>query len=286
MTVLRQRMIQDLKIRNYSHHTIDIYIRCVRQFATHFGKSPERLGPEHIRQYQIYLIEEERASWSKFNQTVSALRFFYQNTLGKDWAITHIPFPKGEKKLPIVLSVDEVRRLFAAVRNLRDRTAMALMYGAGLRISEAQMLRIANVDSARMVIRVSRGKGRKDRYVTLSPALLAKLREYWKAYRPKDFLFPSSLIPDRPISTSTLSQAVAAARKAAGLRKLVTSHTLRHTYATHLLEAGVDLRTIQILLGHRSLSTTQVYLHVAAASLRAKTRSTDLLKIVDGTPKR
>jgi site-specific recombinase XerD len=277
-------MIDDLKIRNYAPGTIGEYVRRVRQFACYFGKSPDLLGPPHIRQYQVHLVNEEKASWTKFNQTVCALRFLYRTTLGKDWAITHIPFPKQPKKLPVVLSIKEVGKLLGAVTNLKYRSVLETMYGAGLRISEAVTLRIADIDSSRMVLRIVEGKGRKDRYVTLSPTLLGKLREYWRKYRPREFLFPGSS-PDKPLSVSAVQRAVVRARKHAGIRKPVKSHTMRHSYATHLLEGGVDLRTIQILLGHRSLNTTAIYLHVATKRLRDTGRSNDLLRAVEESQK-
>lgn len=277
MTQLRQRMIEDLRIRNYSPSTIKSYIRQVAQFAAYFGKSPDVLEPPHIRQYQVHLVVDEKVCWAKFNQTVCALRFLYQKTLGKDWAFDHIPFPKGEKRLPVVLSVEEVGKLLGAVENLKHRTAIETLYGAGLRVSEAVNLKIPDIDSSRMVLRVEQGKGRKDRYVSLAPTLLAKLREYWKVYRPGYFLFPGKP-PDHPISRKIIQCAVARAAKAVGIRKRVKAHTLRHCFATHLLEAGVDLRTIQIFLGHRSLSTTAIYLHVANKTLQSAVEANDLLK--------
>jgi len=272
-------MIEDLKIRNYAPGTIESYVTRVRQFARYFGKSPEHLGPAHIRKYQVHLVNQEKASWTKFNQTVCALRFLYRVTLGKDWSITHIPYPRQPKKLPVVLSMAEVGKLLEAVMNLKCRTVLETIYAAGLRISEAVNLRVADIDSSRMVLRIVQGKGRKDRYVTLSPTLLGKLRKYWKVYRPRDFLFPGSS-PHSPLSAAAVQKALLYARQIAGIRKPIKSHTLRHSYATHLLEAGVDLRTIQILLGHRSLNTTAIYLHVATKKLRQTARDNDLLEAV------
>jgi integrase/recombinase XerD len=280
MTPLRQKMIEDLRIRNYSPETIDTYVRRVAAFAQYFGKSPEHLGPPHIRQYQVHLLEEIRASWPVFNQTVCALRFLYKKTLGKHWIIEHIPFPKQPKKLPVVLSPKEVGRLLAAVRALKQRTALETIYATGLRISEATHLRVPDIDSQRMVLRVVAGKGRKDRYVPLSPTLLAKLRQYWKVYRPAHWLFPGSS-PKKPLSTSSIQRALSLATKKAKIKKRVRPHTLRHCFATHFLEAGVDLRTIQLLLGHDSLKTTAVYLHIATKSLQDATGSRDLLKAIE-----
>ena len=279
MTPLRQRMIEDLKIRNYAPRTLGTYVDRVADFARYFGKSPELLGPPHIRQYQVHLLEEVGSSWSVFNQSVCALRFLYQTTLGKDWAIKHIPFPKCPKRLPVVLSVQEVGNLLDAVTDLKHRTELEVMYAAGLRIAEATHLRVPDIDSQRMVLRIEQGKGRKDRYVSLSPTLLGRLRAYWKAYRPdpEGWLFPGKK-PQCPVSPGSIRRALSLAKQKAGIKKAVRSHTLRHSFATHLLEAGVDLRTIQILLGHRSLNTTAVYLHVATKSLQKTGESNDLLK--------
>lgn len=277
MLALRQRMIEDLRIRNYSQGTVKAYVARVAEFARYFGRSPALLGPPHIRQYQVHLIEEKHTSWPMFNQTVCALRFLYQTTLNKEWAVKHIPFPKKPKKLPVVLSVKEVGVLLAAVENRKHRAILETLYGAGLRLGEALGLRVSDIDSGRMVLHVRQGKGRKDRYVALSPTLLRRLREYWKLYQPAELLF-AGREPERPLSPSVVQTAILAARKKAGLRKLAHCHTLRHSFATHLLEAGVDLRTIQILLGHQSLSTTAVYLHIASKSLQETAQSKDLLR--------
>jgi len=276
MTNLRRRMLQDLRIRNYAPGTIDEYVSKVARFAKYFNRSPDLLGPEEIRQYQVHLVEEVHASWSVFNTTVCALRFFYETTLGKDWKIKHIPFQKAPKKLPIVLSIEEVREFLDSVSNLRHRTVLETMYSTGLRISEATNLRIRDIDSSRMALKVNEGKGRKDRYVPLTTTLLERLRGYWKVYRPADWLFPGRRA-DTPISASSIDQAIARARKNVRFKKHVKSHTLRHSFATHLLEAGVDLRRIQLLMGHRSLKTTAIYLHVARASLQKTVESKDLL---------
>lgn len=276
MTPLRQRMIQDLRIRNYAPRTIHMYVGRVAAFALYFRQSPEVLGPPHIRQYQVHLIEEARVSWPVFNQSVCALRFFYKTTLGKDWAVEHLPYAKQPKRLPVVLSVAEVGKVLSAVEDLKHRTVLETMYATGLRISEALHLRVSDIDSARMVVRVEQGKGRKDRYVTLSPTLLTRLREYWKVYRPEHWLFPNKSAAG-PLAERTLRAALLRARKKAGLLKAVKTHTLRHSFATHLLEAGVDLRTIQLLLGHRSLNTTAIYLHVASNTLQETVQAKDLL---------
>ena len=277
MSSLRKKLIEDLRVRNYSPRTVDTYVRCVASFASHFGKSPHLLGPEHVRDYQLFLVEGKHASWALFNQTVCALRFFYKVTLGKKWVIAHIPFPRQEKRLPVVPSVRELRALFSAVENLKHRTVLMTMYASGLRISEAMNLQLSDIDSDRMLVRIRQGKGKRDRYVPLSPTLLSVLREYWRVYRPKSWLFPGSS-SDQPLSVSSIQKVCSGAGRRARLSKRVTTHTMRHCFATHLLEAGVDLRTIQLLLGHQSLSTTTVYLHVATQALQSTEGSLDLLR--------
>jgi site-specific recombinase XerD len=270
-------MIEDLKIRNYSPRTISEYVRRAAAFAKHFDASPGLLGPAHIRTYQVHLIEKAKVSWSVFNQTVCALRFLYLTTLEKDWDVKHIPFPKQPKKLPVVLSPQEVGEVLGEVKNLKYRTILETMYAAGLRISEAMQLRVRDLDSRRMMLRIEQAKGKKDRYVPLSPTLLSRLREDWKVYRPGDLLFPGSTA-EKPLSFTVIQKAISAAGKKAGILKRVKSHTLRHSFATHLLEAGCDLRTIQLVLGHQNLNTTAIYLHVAATALQNGGGANDLLK--------
>ena len=275
MTPLRTRMLDDMRLRNFSPHTIDCYSRCVAQFAQYFEKSPHLLGIEHVRQYQLFLLEKKNASWSTFNQTVCALNFFYKVTLRKEWDHSPIPFPKKEKKLPVVLSLEEIAAFFAVIENLKHWTIFTLMYATGLRISETLNLVPSDIDSKRMVILVRQGKGKKDRYATLYPSLLGSLRDYWKAYRPETWLFPGQT-PDEPLNRSSVERLCAPFRKKAGIKKRVTPHTMRHCFATHLLEAGTDLRTIQLLLGHRSLNSTAVYLHVATKAPQVTDKLSDL----------
>jgi integrase/recombinase XerD len=275
MTALRQRMIADLRIRNYSPRTVDCYVRCVAAFARHFGTSPTELGAEQIRTYQTYLLETKHASWTAFNQAVCALRFLYGTTLRQPAMIEHIPFPRQPKTLPIVLSPAELARFFAAIPNGKHRTVLMTMYGAGLRLSEALGLRVADVDSGRQCLRVAEGKGQQDRYTLLSPTLLQQLRDYWRVARPSDWLFPGRR-PETPLTPTAIQRRCGPAARRAKLAKRVTTHTMRHCFATHLLEAGTDLRTIQQLLGHRSLQTTAVYLHVASPR-DGIPRTTDLL---------
>lgn len=278
-SLLRTRLIEELRIRNYSPRTEEIYVRCVALFAKHFGRSPEKLNAEHVREYQHHLVEKKKASWSALNQTVCALRFLYDKILKVDWPVTQIPFAKPERRLPEVLSPSEAARVFSCVRGLMNQTILKTMYGAGLRLMEAVNLKAEDIDSGRMVVRVRQGKGRKDRYVTMSPTLLAALRRYYRACRPKgEWLFPGRS-GKKPIHASAVQRECRQAARRAGLRKRVTTHTLRHSYATSLLEAGVDLRRIQLLLGHTSLNTTAMYLHVAVGAQPGAQRSRD--EIVD-----
>jgi integrase/recombinase XerD len=281
MTPLRRRMIQDMELRNFAPGTIAVYVSCVARFARHLGKSPDLLGPEDVRAYLLHLVHQRRASWSYYNQHLQALRFLYNITLGRDCVLKHIACPKRPKRLPVVLSPDELTRFFAVVGGLKHRALLMTAYAAGLRVSEVAALRVDDIDSRRMVIRIRQGKGRKDRYVMLSPRLLDLLRVYWKAARPRTWLFPG-LEPDRPISAAAVMKACRRARRASGLEKHVTVHTLRHSFATHLLEAGTDLRTIQVLLGHDSPRTTAVYTHVSPAAVRSTTSPLDRLDLGAG----
>ena len=271
MTPLRKRYTEDLQLRNYSPKTQSLYISRVAQFSRYFKTSPEHLGPEHIRTYQHHLAHEKRVSWSAFNQTVCALRFLYRITLGKDWAITHIPFPRRETKLPVVLGRSEVASFLHSVRNLKHRTVFMTIYATGLRISEVLNLQIPDIDSKRMMIHVRKGKGKKDRYVMLSPKLLAVLREYYRVYRPKVWLFPGRNA-GAPLTRKAVSHACQRARRKIPGAKRITTHMLRHAFGTHLLESGTNIRVIQILLGHQSLRTTELYTHVAQSTI-ASTKS-------------
>ena len=261
MTPLRQRMREDMQIRHLSPHTQRAYLAAITRFAKHFGRSPTDLGLEEIRTYQLHLVSGGTGH-SAFTIAVSALRFLYTVTLHKDWRVDQIPHARRPQRLPVILSPTEVTQLLAAAPTLKYRTALTIVYAAGLRVSEVLALKVHDIDSHRMVIRVAQGKGRKDRYVMLSPKLLTLLRTYWKAARPADWLFPSK-IPGQPLNVASLQRACQEARQAAGLTKPVTVHTLRHSFATHLLESGTNVRAIQLLLGHRSLATTARYTHVS-----------------------
>jgi len=276
MTPLRQRMIEDMRVRNLSVNTQQAYVRHVARFAEYFGKSPELLGPEDIRAYQVYLIEEKGASWGVLNVTACALRFLYRTTLGRDWAVERIPRSRRPRQLPVILSQDEVSHFLASVGELKYRAILTTAYAAGLRISEVVSLRAADIDSRRMVIRIEQGKGRKDRYVMLSPHLLDLLRTYWKKNHPGQWLFPGGR-PNQHISPCMVEQVCKRVSAAAGLKKRVTVRSLRHSFATHLLEAGTNLRVIQILLGHRSLQTTARYVHVAKSTVCSTPSPLDLL---------
>ena len=272
-------MIEEMQIRNLSPNTITAYVRAVANFAKHFGKSPAVLGPEEIRAYQVYLIKKKNASWSDYIQTVCALRFLYKKTLRRGWAIEHIPFPKKPKKLPTVLSVDEVATFLGAVPNLKQRTMLMTMYSSGIRVSEAVSLLVEDIDSKRMAICIRKGKGNKERYVPLFPTLLAALRAYWVVYRPTSWLFPNPRTGE-PLTRHTPEKVCTQTRKKLNFAKHVTPHTMRHSFATHLLEAGTDLRTIQLILGHASLSTTAIYLHVAVNAHQLTDKAQDLLGVV------
>jgi integrase/recombinase XerD len=267
MTPLRQRLTQDLQRRNYSPRTVDCYVRCVAAFAQHFGHSPDHLGAEHVRAYQMHLIQR-KASWSRFNQAVCALRFLYGVTLGQPDLVRMIPFGKKPKALPAVLSQDEVRRLFAAAAGLPWLLMLVqTTYACGLRAGEVLRLQVTDIDSARMVVHVRCAKGRKDRLVPLSPGLLALLRDYWKRSRPRDWLFPGRH-HGKPLNPGSVQRLFRRLVLGCGLTKKASLHTLRHSYATHLLEAGCNLASLQKLLGHNQLSTTLRYTHLEQTHLQ------------------
>jgi site-specific recombinase XerD len=266
MTPLRQRFLDDLRLRNYSPRTLQTYLHHLVHFSRHFGRSPEHLGPEEIRTYQLHLLQQRHASWSAFNQAVCALRFLYGVTLRAPFPVTMIPYGKKPKSLPAVLSRQEVVQLLARVPQPTERLILQTTYACGLRASEVLHLRVADIDSSRMLVWVRHGKGAKDRGVPLSPALLEALRAHWRRRRPTTWLFPGQT-PTGQRSLGALQRVVRRAVLAAGFTKKVSLHTLRHSYATHLLEAGVDLLTIQRLLGHRDLQTTARYIHLTAPRL-------------------
>ena len=276
MTELRKRMIEDMGIRNLSSNTQKRYLRHVAGFAKYFGKSPEELGAAEIREYQIYLFRDRRLSSSTLNVAVCALKFLYRVCLGRDGVVERIHLSRREKRLPVVLSADEVAQFLSAVQSLKHKAILMTAYGAGLRVSEACQLKVGDIDSRRMAIRVDQGKGAKDRYVMLSPVLLDFLREYWKRYRPSHWLF-SGRDKHEAISPTTVRQVCREVALASGLTKRVTPHILRHSFATHLLETDTDLRRIQVLLGHKSLASTARYTHVAIQNVQKTVSPLDYL---------
>jgi site-specific recombinase XerD len=271
-------MSEDMQVRNLAPHTQRSYVRQVSQFARHFGKSPELLGPDDIWAYQLHLTRDKRLSASSILVAVAAIRFLYKITLKRDWNIDDaIPACRKPQKLPVVMSQEEVNRFLLAVESPKHRVILTVCYAAGLRVSEAVRLTPETIDSQRMVIRVATGKGSKDCYVMLSPKLLDILRAYWRKARPQHWLFPGDP-PGQPISTSAVEMVCRQVRKQAAISKPVTPHSLRHAFAVHLLESGADVRTIQLLLGHRSLSTTARYLRLATSKVCATASPLDFVQ--------
>jgi integrase/recombinase XerD len=277
MTSLRQRMTEDMQVRNLALNTQTSYVQQVSLFARHFHKSPEQLGPEDIRAYQVYLTNEKKLSPGSVLIAVAALRFLYKVSLKKDWSFeAAIPAPKKPQRLPVVLSPEEVLHFLGCVASTKHRAILTTCYAAGLRISEAIHLKPAHIDSQRMVIRVEQGKGQKDRYVMLSPKLLETLRSYFRTVRPKGWLFEGD-VPGQPINRSSVELACQKARRISRIRKPITPHSMRHGFAVHLLESDTDVRTIQLLLGHRSLATTARYLRIATSKVCSTSSPLDLL---------
>jgi len=274
---LRRSMIEDMTVRNLSPATQRSYVHAVSKFSRFFGRSPDRLGLEDVRTFQVHLVAAG-VSWAALNQTVCALRFFYGVTLNQPELPERIPYARQPRSLPVVLGADEVVRFLEAVPSLKTRTALTAAYAAGLRAAEVARLKPANIDSGRKVIRIEHGKGGKDRYVMLSAQLLTILRTYWRLARPTHWMFPGR-DETRPIDPQTLHAACRSACAAAGLGKRVTVHTLRHSFATHLLEAGTDIRIIQALLGHSNLSTTARYTQVANHTIGRTVSPLDRLKL-------
>ena len=280
MTSLRQRMLDDLRIRNYAPTTVDCYVRSVTEFAKHFNKPPDQLGPEEIRAWQLFLLKEKKVKLSTYIQAVCGLRFFYRHTLNRSVDIERIPLPRYEMKLPVILSKEEVKALLEAPKKLGDRAVLATMYGAGLRVSEATTLKIADIDGKRKVIHVHGGKGNKDRQVMLSDPLREVLLAWWRWRKPTEWLFPGES-PGRPVSRETVFRACKEAARLAGIAKSVHPHSLRHAFATHLLDDGVSLPVIQALLGHTNLKTTARYLHVSDTVVRTTRSPLEMLGALD-----
>ena len=269
MTPLRQRMVEDMQLRGLSKKTQESYVRAVRQLAEHYGKPPDRISEEELRQYFLYLRNDKHASSSAFTIALCGIKFFYQQTLRREWTTFDLVRPAREKKLPVVLSTDEVRRVLGCLRRPRYRVCLTTIYCCGLRLQEGVHLQIRDIDGDRMVVHVRHGKGAKDRYVPLPKCTLKMLRQHWSTHRHPVWLFPAPIraaVPPSaaigPMSVSGVQRAFKAALQESGIQKPATVHTLRHSYATHLLEAGVNLRLIQAYLGHSSPKTTAIYTHL------------------------
>jgi integrase/recombinase XerD len=282
VTHLRKMMLEELQRRNYSADTTRNYLRVVADFAKHFAKSPDKLGLNELRTYQAYLLRERKLTPGTVINQVAALRFFFVKTLKRHQFRDFLPYPQDGRRLPTVLSREEVSRLINAAGTLFRRTLLMTLYGTGMRRSELAHLKVGDIDSQRMIIRVVAGKRSKDRDLPLSPALLETLREYWRWRKPKLYMFPARTLRhqlDQPISDKTVWIACSDAARRAGIKKHVTPHTLRHSWATHLLEAGTDLRTIQVLLGHGDLETTAQYLHLSQRHLQSVVNPLDGLAL-------
>ena len=284
MTQLRKQMLEEIQRRNYSHRTARTYVRIVRDFAEYFHQPPDKLGPEQIRQYQAHLFQAKKLAPATVSQYVSALRFLFVKTLRRHFLAEYIPFPKSRKRLPTVLSPEEVIRLIDAACNLYHRTLLMTLYSTAARRAELCQLKVQDIDSQRMMIRINQGKGGRDREVPLSPKLLQTLRVYFRWMRPTTFLFPGTVKgvrSDVPISPNVVWLACRQAAQRAGITKRLSPHSLRHSCASHLLEAGADLRTIQVLLGHSRLEHTLIYLHLSPKHLQAIANPLDALEVSD-----
>lgn len=274
MTPLRKRMVEDLKLHGFAPRTQVEYLRCIEHYAEFFGKSPDELGPEDARTFLVYIVSEAEVSLALLRHYVSALRFLHRVTLGVPLNVDQIPYPRREHRLPWIPSREEILRFLAAVPNIKHRAALMTCYAAGLRLSEVVALRPADIDSRRMILFVRQGKYSKDRMVPLSKTLLLALRLYWKEVQPKEWLFPGRY--GHHLSTRVIDHACLRARRAAGITQPLTVHTLRHAFATHLFDAGTNLRTLQILLGHASIKTTVIYTHVSTREIQGVTSPLDL----------
>ncbi len=275
MTHLRKMMLEELERRNYAQTTIDFYTQAIEDFARHFRRPPDQLTPEHIREYQAYLFRERKLAASTVTQRLAALRFFYTQTIKKAWSVADTPYPKKTRPLPSILSPEEVAHLIDSSQTRFHRMVLMTLYGTGARRAELARLQISDIDSRRMVIHIRGGKGRQDRDVMLSPTLLEALRDYWRGLKHTS---------NRPITPRAVWYACQRAAQRAGLQNRVHPHTLRHCFATHLLENGADLRTIQLLLGHRDLKETTIYLHLSRRHLHATASPLDSLKLKDKSP--
>ena len=276
MSTLRERMEADLQLRGLTPKTQKIYLREVRNYARHFGKSPEKLGEKELREYLLYLLNERKLSTGTYRFYYHGLKFLYKHTLQREEVVEKIRCPRAKKTLPAVFDLAEIKALLSVVENLKHKAILTITYSAGLRISEAAHLKVTDIDSKRMMVRVQQGKGSKDRYTILSQTALECLRQYWKAYRPAQWLFEGQN-KDTHISLSAIRQIFLDAKERAGITKPASPHTLRHSFATHLIEAGTSLHHVQLLLGHRSPTTTTVYLHVSKMNLAQVSSPLDTL---------
>jgi integrase/recombinase XerD len=281
VTQLRKMMLEELQRRNYAKSTVDAYVLALRDFAKYFKRPPDQLGPNHIRQYQLYLLRDRKLATNTVKQRMAAIQFFFARTLKRPYLRDDFPYPKSPKRLPAVLSQEEVARLIDSASNLSHRVMLMILYSTGVPRAELVHLKVGDIDSERMVIHVRQGKGGKDRDVPLSPKLLETLREYWRSAKPKTYLFPGQSGDDVPLTTKAVWHACRGAVRRAGIPKKVSPHCLRHSYATHLLESGADLRTIQLLLGHADIKHTTVYLHLSQRHLHAVTNPLDALPVAD-----
>ncbi len=272
MTHLRELMLQELQRRNYSKTTVNAYLKMVESFARHFHRSPDQLGPEEIRAYQVYLLSERKMGARTVGHHTAALRFFFCKTLKRNYPIEEVPYPKAGRKLPIILTQEEAVRLIDSASNLFHRAMLMTLYSTGMRRAELCHLKVEDIDSTRMIIHIRHGKRNRDRDVPLSPKLLETLREYWRWMKPKTYLFPGTKNgwrADKPITPKVLWEACREAAQAAGISKDVRPHLLRHSFATHQVENGADLPTVQLLLGHSDLKATSIYLHLSERHLKA-----------------
>jgi integrase/recombinase XerD len=272
VTQLRKMMLEELQRRNYSQTTVNGYLKIVESFAKYFHRPPDQLGPEQIRAYQVYLINERKLNARTVGHHTAALRFFYCKTLKRAYPIEEVPYPKAPRRLPIILTQEEAVRLIDSASNLFHRAMLMTVYSTGMRRAEMCQLKVEDIDSNRMLVHIRQGKGRRDRDVPLSPKLLETLRQYWLWMKPKTYLFPGTvngLRADKPITPKMLWEACREAAQRAGITKAVRPHLLRHSFATHLLEGGADLPTLQALLGHADLKPTSIYLHLSERHLRA-----------------
>jgi len=265
-------MLEELQRRNYSKTTVNAYLKMVESFARHFHRSPDQLGPEEIRAYQVYLLTERKMGARTVGHHTAALRFFFCKTLKRNYPIEEVPYPKAGRKLPIILTQEEAVRLIDSASNLFHRAMLMTLYSTGMRRAELCHLKVEDIDSTRMIVHIRHGKRNRDRDVPLSPKLLETLREYWRWMQPKTYLFPGTKNGwrvDKPITPKVLWEACREAAQAAGITKDVRPHLLRHSFATHLIENGADLPTVQLLLGHSDLKATSIYLHLSERHLKA-----------------